>query len=303
MELRTKNLTAVAAAIHVADAGSFAKASQVLGLSTSATSKAIGRLEEDLGVKLFQRTTRSVSLTPEGERYIEGARPLLMELDALTAEVTDNLTTPRGLLRVSVPAAFGRMVLVPRISEFSNRFPEVELELSLDDRGVDLAAESIDVAIRAGVLPDNASLIGRKLIDDPLITCAAPDYLDRYGVPETPEDLDRHNCLNFRNRRTGRAVPWVFRSGERRLQSGQLTIDDGEAVGRAAIAGAGISQMPGFMAQDALLSGALKEVLAEYRPAETPFTAIYLDRRLVSPRIRAFIDCLVEQLSPRTVRM
>lgn len=297
MELRTKNLTAVVAAIHVADAGSFAHASRTLGLSTSATSKAISRLEEDLGVKLFQRTTRSVSLTPEGERYIEGARPLLIELDALTAEITDSLTTPRGSLRVSVPAAFGRMVLVPRISEFTSRFPEIELELSLEDRSVDLAAERIDVAVRAGPLPDSANLIGRKLFDDPLITCAAPAYLDRHGTPKTPDDLDRHNCLNFRNRRTGRAVPWVYLSGERRLESGLLTIDDGEAVGRAAIAGAGISQMPGFMAREALVSGALKEVLQEYRPAETSFTAIYLDRRLVSPRIRAFIDFLVGEFS------
>ena len=293
MSLRTKNLTAVAAAVQVAKDGSFAAASRALGLSTSATSKAIGRLEEELGIKLFQRTTRNVSLTPEGERYVEGVQPLLAELDALTAEVTDSLASPRGLLRVSVPAAFGRIVLVPAIADFTYRYPDIELELSLEDREVDLAAERIDVAIRAGSLPDSANLVGRKLFEDPLITCAAPSYLQRHGVPERPEDLEHHNCLNFRNRRTGRIVPWVFRSGERRVETGTLTIDDGEAVGRAAVAGSGLSQMPGFMAQPALQNGSLVEVLREFRPSDTAFTAIYLDRRLVSPRIRAFIDFLV----------
>lgn len=293
MKLRTKNLTAVAAAVHVAEMGSFAQASRTLGLSTSATSKAISRLEEDLGVKLFKRTTRSVSLTPEGERYVKGVRPLLIELDIVTSEVTEGLTAPRGLLRVSLPAAYGRMIVIPRISEFTAQYPDVELELSLEDREVDLAGDRIDIAIRTGHLADSASLIGRKLFDDTLITCAAPSYLDRYGIPMTLEDLHQHNCLNFRNTRTGRAVPWFFSEGQNFKPLGQVTIDDGEAVGKAAISGVGISQMPGFMARAALMDGTLKEVLREFRPEEVPFTAIYLDRKLVSPRIRVFLDFLI----------
>lgn len=293
MDLRTKNLTAVSAVVQVAEQGSFADASRVLGLSTSATSKSIGRLEDELGVKLFRRTTRSVSLTPEGERYVEGIRPLLLEMDAVTAEVTDSTLAPRGQLRVSVPAAYGRMVLVPQLFEFSERYPDVQLELSLEDRDVDLAAEQADVAVRAGALPDSANLVARKLFDDPLITCAAPTYLDRQGPPETIEDLKGHNCLNFRNRRTGRPVPWLFAGDVRMPVSGGLAVDDGEAVGRAAIAGVGISQMPGFMAREALEDGRLIEVLRSHRPPPVQFSALYLDRRLVSPRIRALIDFLV----------
>ena len=296
MELRTKNLTAIAAAIHVADAGSFIQASRILGLSTSATSKAITRLEEELGVKLFNRTTRSVSLTPEGMRYVEGLRPLLIEMDAITSEITDNMSNPRGLLRVSVPAAFGRMVVVPKIGEFLDQFPQVELELSLDDQEVDLAGQQIDIAIRTGSLIDNSNLIGRKLFEDALITCAAPAYLRKFGTPTCLNELKDHQCINFRNRRTGRSVPWFYQNGKRLEFESKLIIDDGEAVGRAAVSGAGISQMPNFMAKRFLKSGKLIEILEEYRPPNVPFTAIYLDRRFLSPRIRVFLDFIFETI-------
>ncbi len=294
MKLKTKNLTAIAAVIQVSEQGSFAAASRALGLSTSATSKAISRLEEELGVKLFHRTTRSVSLTPEGECYVEGLAPLLLEMEAVTSDVTDSLSQPRGVLRISGPAAFSRITLVPQLSKFCQRYPEVLVDLSLADHHVDLAAEQIDVAIRAGALPDNVNLVARKLFQDPLITCAAPTYLKEFGIPKTPSDLEHFNCLNFRNTRTGRPVPWFFNNPERQLVTGALVIDDGEAVGRAAMSGLGISQMPGFMAREALQSGRLQEVLADFRPPSIPFHALYLDRKLVSPRIRAFIDFLVE---------
>ncbi|MEM8662142.1 MAG: LysR family transcriptional regulator, partial [Pseudomonadota bacterium] len=208
--MKIKNLTAITAVIQVAEEGSFAAASRALGLSTSATSKAIGRLEDELGVKLFHRTTRSVRMTPEGERYVEGVKPVLAELEAITGEVTDDLAQPRGQLRISAPSALGRMIITPALSKFQVKYPEIDIELSLDDREIDLASDPIDVAVRVGNLGNSASVIARKLMEDSSVICAAPSYLQSYGIPLSPKDLMEHNCLNFRNRRTGRLYPWLF---------------------------------------------------------------------------------------------
>ncbi len=288
-------LSGVAAFIQVAETGAFNEASRRLKLSPSAASKAVTRLEDHLGVKLLHRTTRSLGLTPEGERYLEGAKRLLSDMAALGNEVSNTPAEPSGRLTVSVPAALGRMWLVDTLSGFRDAWPKVEIELSLDDRVVNLAGDAVDVVIRAGNLDDSVSLVTRRLFTDPLIVCATPNYWNYKGRPHTPADLTHHHCLNFRNRRTGRAMPWHFDIGgsvKSQVFEGQLTIDDGEAVGRAAKSGLGVSQMPGFMAMEALRRGDLEEVLRDFRPPEVPFTALYLDRRLVSPRIRAFVDFL-----------
>lgn len=293
-----KSLSNVATFIQVAESQSFVQAANSLGLSPPAVSKAIAKLEEELGVKLLHRTTRSVSLTPEGERFYEGVKPLMEEMTALTTELTESLSEPQGRLKVSMGSAYGRIWGTRLMPAFLKKYPRISVELSLDDRDVDLAAEGVDVALRIGPLSDSANLIARRLFTDPLITCATSDYLKQAGYPNHPDDLEHHNCLNFRNRKTGRPMPWFFTIDgrvERRLVSGNLTIDDGEAVGRSAIAGLGISQMPGYMAADALEQGLLEEVLHEYRPPEVPITALYLERRLVSPRIQAFIDFMVKQ--------
>jgi len=170
--------------------------------------------------------------------------------------------------------------------------------ISLDDKDVDLVESGIDVAIRVAALADSANLMARRLFVDPLVTCATPEYLDFYGRPQHPSELEQHNCLNFRNRKTGRLMPWFFTINgqvERRIFQGRLTIDDGEAVGQTAMLGMGISQMPGFMAINALQEGILEEILVNFRPPEVPFTALYLDRRLVSPRIQTFIDFMAKQ--------
>lgn len=298
---RTPPLSGLSAFVQVAETGAFNEAARRLDLSPSATSKAVSRLEGELGVKLLHRTTRSVGLTPEGERYLEGARRILLELSALGDEISETRADPAGRLTVSVPAALGRMWLVDALAGFQAAWPRIEVELSLDDRAIDLAGETIDVAIRVGSLDDSANLVGRRLFADPLVVCAAPQYWHRRGKPKHPDDLTRHDCLNFRNRRTGRAMAWHFEvdgSKSARVFDGPLTIDDGEAVGRAALAGLGVSQMPGFMAAKALRSGALEEVLRDFRPPDIPFTALYLDRRLVSPRIRAFVDFMARLTPP-----
>ena len=292
---RMPPLSGITAFVQVAEAGAFNEAARRLDLSPSATSKAVSRLEEELGVKLLHRTTRSVSLTPEGERYLEGAKRILADVTALSEEVANTVADPSGRLVVSAPAALGRLWLLEAVAGFRTAWPKIDVELSLDDRTVDLAGEAVDVVIRAGRLEDSANLVARRLFTDPLIVCATPHYWNRKGRPLRPDDLAGHDCLNFRNRRTGRSVPWYFEmegATGARVFDGPLTIDDGEAVGKAARAGLGVSQMPGFMAAEALRSGDLEEVLGDFRPPEVPFTALYLDRRLVSPRIRAFIDFL-----------
>ena len=298
---RLPPLSGIAAFVQVAETGAFNEAARRLDLSPSATSKAVARLEDELGVKLLHRTTRSVSLTPEGERYLDGAKRLLSDLAALGQDISSTVADPAGRLSVSAPAALARMWLVDALADFRAAWPTIEIDLSLDDRVADLAGDAVDLVIRAGGLADSANLVARRLFTDPLIVCATPDYWARTGRPRHPDDLTTHRCLNFRNRRTGRAMPWLFTlngAAASRVLAGPLTVDDGEAVGRAAQTGLGVSQMPGFMAAEALRTGRLEEVLRDFRPPDVPFTALYLDRRLVSPRIRVFVDFLSGRRPP-----
>jgi len=294
-----KSLSSITIFIRVAQTKSFAEAANELSLSPPATSKAVAKLEEELGVKLLHRTTRSVGLTAEGERFYEVAQKFLEEMDAVAQELKDSSSEPQGRLKVSMSSAYGRIWGTKIISQFLQNYPQISVELSLNDKDIDLAAEGVDIAIRVGNLADSANLIARRLFLDPLITCATPEYLNHYGRPQHPDELEQHNCLNFRNRKTGRLMNWFFTIDgqvERRIFEGTLTIDDGEAVGETAMLGIGISQMPKFMAINALREGILEEILFDYRPPEVPFTAVYLDRRLVSPRIQAFIDFMVERV-------
>lgn len=284
--------------VRVAETQSFAGASNVLGLSTSAVSKAVARLEADLGVKLLHRTTRSISLTPDGIRFYEGCQQLLVELDLLEAEIQGNRATPRGRLTVSAPVAFGQFCLVPLLQAFTQQFPEITLDISLDDCTVDLADQGIDVVLRTGQLADSANLIARQIVTYPLVVCGSPAYFVQHERPNSPPQLRQHACLNFRNRATGRFYPWLFTLNgkvERYTGSGAVVFDNAGAILRSAIDGLGLSQMPGFLAVEAVSDGKLEEVLSDYRPLEISVWICYLDRRFVSPRIRAFVEFLVSQ--------
>ncbi|WP_299410414.1 LysR family transcriptional regulator [uncultured Roseobacter sp.] len=292
-------LSSITAFVQVALHGAFNEAARSLDLSPSATSKAVTRLEDHLGVKLLHRTTRSVSLTPEGERYLEGARRLLDEFRGLDEEISSNTSAPRGRLTVNAPAALARIWLSRILPIFHAKFPQVQVELVLDDKTVDLAAEAVDVVIRSGSLADSVNLVAKKLYEGRLYVCATPEYWGANGRPDHPEQLASHKCLNFRAAQTGRLFPWVFSvEGEARSMTfeGPLTTNDGETVARAAQAGLGVAQLPGYMAAAALRQGHLEKVLEEFAPPPTPMTALYLDRRLVSPKIRAFVDFLVDSV-------
>ncbi|MEL6977324.1 MAG: LysR family transcriptional regulator [Pseudomonadota bacterium] len=288
-------LSYIAAFVHVAELGAFNEAARVLDMSPSATSKAVTRLEELLGVKLLHRTTRSVSLTPEGERYLEGAKKALDDLSIVGEEVSDTNTAPKGRLKISSSSPMGRLWLADVIADFLETWPDIEIELTLADQLADLAAEGVDLAIRSGGIAESAHLVARKLYDESLLVCGSPDYWDRYGRPSRPDDLREHRGLNFRAAQTGRLFPWMF-SIDGAVQkidvTGPFVADDGEMSVKLALKGTGIAQFPGYMVREHLAKGHLEEVLADFRPPPTPISAMYLDRRLLSPRIRAFVDFL-----------
>ncbi len=287
----------IATFIEVARCRSFAEAASRLGLSTSATSKAVARIEEDLGVKLLHRTTRSVGLTPEGTRFLEGAHRILDDMDSLVREITDTRETPRGRLVVGATAVFGRMWLTGQAVEFRRLYPDVEIELVLDDRASDLAADGLDIVIRAGELEDNANLVARKFFEDQTVLCASPDYLASAGIPMTIDDLDAHCCLQFRNPAHGRLYPFRFTlkgHSVSKVMGGGLIANDGAAVKAAAIAGAGVAQLPSYMVIEDLEAGRLVPLMRRLWPIPQPYHLVYLDRRLVSKRIRVFIDFLLK---------
>ena len=291
------SLNNIATFIEVAKCRSFAAAASRLGLSTSAASKGVLRLEQDLGVKLLHRTTRSVSLTPEGTRFLDGASRLTGEMDDLVREITDTRDVPQGRLIVGSTVVFGRMWLMECLVEFRRLYPDVEIELVLDDRASDLAADGLDVVVRAGALDDNANLVARKFFEDQTVLCASPDYLAARGVPQTIEDLDSHCCLQFRNPAHGRLYPYRFTlkgHSISKVMGGGLIANEGEALKNAAVAGAGIIQLPSYMVMDDLEAGRLVPLMKRYWPIMQPYHILYLDRRLVSKRIRVFIDFLIK---------
>ncbi|MEO1316838.1 MAG: LysR substrate-binding domain-containing protein, partial [Pseudomonadota bacterium] len=264
-------------------------------ISTSACSKAVSRLEEEIGAKLFNRTTRSVSLTVEGERFLDGARRLLDAAETLEEEFSDSIDNPRGRLVISAPAVFGRKLLTERVLSFMCQYEDIEVEMSFEDRQVDLAAEGIDVAIRIGNLGDGANLVARKLFDDQVHTCASPSYLKRHGEPRRVGDLVGHRAIHYRIRNTGRLFPFVFDVGGEAVYETlepALVANSVDAILQAAEAGIGIAQLPHFLALDALREGRLIEILSDVRFDRFPYSIVYLDRRLVAPRIRAFVDFL-----------
>lgn len=292
-----RSLNSIQIFIEVARCRSFAEASNRLGLSTSATSKAVARLEEELGVKLLHRTTRSVGLTPEGTRFLEGSSKLMDDMDDLVREVSDTREQPQGRLVVGSTVVFGRMWLMEKVVEFRRLYPELEVELVLDDRMTDLAAQELDIVIRAGELEDNANLVARKFFEDQLVLCASPDYLAKAGVPQTIEDLDNHCCIQFRNPAHGRLLPFRFtlkgHSVSKVMKAG-IVANEGEAIKVAAEAGAGVTQLPSFMVIEALEAGRLVPLMKRFWPIPLPHHILYLDRRLVSKRIRVFSDFLLK---------
>jgi LysR family transcriptional regulator, regulator for bpeEF and oprC len=295
-DITLSHVAGVLAFVRVAETGSFSDAARALGLSPSAVSKSVARLEVKLSAKLLHRTTRSVSLTSTGESLFPAWQRALQDLQNVEAGLRATQPEPSGRLRVDMSPVFGRLFLIPLLPAFLERYPKLVVELSFDDRMVDLAEEGVDVVVRVGELPSSAGLIVRHLFTRQMVVCGAPAYLRKHGRPRTLEELKHHNCLLFRNPATGRFYAWRFKGKDKRDITmdvpSNFIADDGEAVFDAALAGIGLTQTPTYMAAPHLESGRLERVLKEYPGHSQTYSACYRERRLVAPKIRAFVDFL-----------
>jgi DNA-binding transcriptional LysR family regulator len=286
--------------VSVVETGNFARAADALGLSPSGVSRAVSRLEERLGVRLLHRTTRSVTLTDEGERLYAQVGPLLSGIEDAALAAAGDSQAVRGRLRVSLDAMFARQVIAPQLAAFLARYPALELEIVTRDELGDLVAEGIDVAVRFGV-PPSSSLIGRKLLETRVLTVAAPAYLAAHGRPATPKDLANHRCIQFRDPVTRRPFDWEFHRKGKVVPvetTGPLLVTDSGIMFAVCIAGAGIAQVLAVSVQDALADGRLVELFPDWAEESFPLYAFYPSRKNAPPKVRAFVDFCVELASP-----
>lgn len=287
-------LQAFVAFSEAARRGGFAGAARELGVSPSAVAKNVARLEADLGLRLFHRTTRKVALTSEGHELYERCRRIVEEIDALRDDAAGARAEPGGTLRLNVPITFGKRVVVPKLAELVRRHPGIVLDVSFSDRYADIVSEGLDAAIRVGPLADS-TLVARPFARQALIVCGSPAYLRERGVPRVPDALAKHRCLVARMPTSKRLRAWTLVRDGRRVEiapSPAAVFDDGEAMVAAAVASMGLAQVPDYMADDAIGRGELVEVLKRYRPPPLQITLVYPTTRRVTPRLKALIEVL-----------
>jgi DNA-binding transcriptional LysR family regulator len=285
--------TGLVAFVRTVDAGSFSAASRLIGSSQSAVSKSVARLERRLGARLIQRSTRTLSLTAEGTAYYERVAPLLRAIEE-AEDVVQVASEAKGLLRVSAPQEFGRLLIASWAPEFLARHPSVTLELNVTDRNVDVIREGYDLAIRMGALQDS-ELISRKLADLRWILVASPAYLEKRGRPKTIGDLRAHSCVRYLT--AGRPWPFEFADGDSIVPDGQFATDDSGSIRQATINSAGIAYQLRMTVTDYLKDGRLVEVLPNLAMPVLPAFALHAFGRQLPIRGRLFIDFLVEQLT------
>lgn len=281
----------------VAQEGSFTAAARRLGVSTKQVSKYVQQLEAGLETRLFNRTTRSVSLTDVGTAYLQHCRPILDQVDELESLVKERHTSLAGPIRIAAPTAFGSTTLTQALVPFMLAHPEVRVDLKLSDNRVALVEEGFDLAIRVGLLRDS-TLIAKKLADMPLIVCASPAYLDKHGRPTNPKTLQTHDCLIDDNQAD--ATVWRFQTGRGDIAvkvAGMFTANSPGAVAQMALGGLGIARCPHYVVESALEDGRLEQLLGTYTTDEFGLYALYPFNRHLTSRVRALIDHLAEYLS------
>jgi DNA-binding transcriptional LysR family regulator len=282
--------------VRTAELGSFVAAGRALGLSASAVGKAVAKLEQQLQVRLFQRSTRRVQMTEEGRLFHERCRRILDDLEDAQAMLSQTREQPRGRLRISAPIVSYHFLL-PMLPEFLSRHPAVDLDIDFNDRIVDLIEEGIDVAIRSGELPDS-SLMSRRLGPFRFLLCASPAYLERHGEPRQPRELSRHHVIRFRYPNAGKTQPWPLRRAEGEGDPEPrtvLTCNNMEALRGAVLAGLGIGCMPDFLAREPLATGALRTVLDGHVDGGGLFSALWPSSRQLSPKVRVFVDFIASR--------
>lgn len=283
--------------VAVADAGSFAAAAARLDVSRAMVSKQVQKLEEHLGTRLLNRTTRRLSLTETGRAFHERSAQIVADVEEAEQIAGQMTRSPRGVLRVSIPLSYGQHRLAPILGAYTQAYPLVQLDIALSDRKVDLVEEGFDVAIRIGALPQS-DLIAKKLGAEYSVACAAPAYLARAGTPRAPADLSGHACLGYSL--TGTGADWRFASPDGPLVvpiAGPIRADNGDIIRLAAIGGAGIAFQPGFIVDDDLAAGRLVRVLPGWQSAELGVYAVYPSRKHLSAKVRTFVDFLAAALA------
>ena len=288
--------TAMTVFIAVAEEQGFAPAARRLGMSTSSVSRHIADLEAHLATPLLHRTTRRLSLTETGERYLPRAVALLEELSSLNIDVGDMATEPRGRLRITSSPTFGDYFLAPIVTSFAKAYPEISLSMDFTERMVDIVAEGYDAAVRAGCLSDS-SLKSRKLAEHRFTACASPEYLRQIGPLNRPEDLTRADCIHWRLRAA--SMIWSFRDGEERIDvpvSGRFLANSSLAELEGARAGLGIAMLSPATAAADLASGKLVEVLPEFEPEPSPINIVWPAARSMPHKLRVFIDFVAQAL-------
>jgi DNA-binding transcriptional LysR family regulator len=292
-------LAVLEAFVKVAETQSFSEAARRLRSSKSAVSRQIAALEGQLGARLFHRTTRSLTLTEAGRGYFERAGRVLADLEDANLSVSQLQAAPRGSLRVNAPMSFGFLHLAPALTDFLARYPEVEVDVTLNDRFVDLVDEGFDVAVRIGSLVDSSS-IACKLTTVRRVVCASPAYLQQRGVPVSPDDLKNHDCLC--NTNITQAREWRFVSPQGKpwqvAVSGRFSANNGDTLKVAALRGFGFVHLPTFIVGAELKAGALVSVLDRFIDQDLTLNAVYPHARLLSPKVRAFVDFLAERFGP-----
>ncbi len=291
-------LSAMQAYVRVVEAGTFTKAADSMGLPKPTVTRLIQMLESHLQTKLLNRTTRRVTVTADGAAYYERALRLLSELDDLEASMSRAKTNPRGRLRVDVSAAVGELLLIPALPDFHARYPEIQIDLGVSDRPIDLIGENVDCVLRGGEITDQ-SMVARRIGEFHLLLCATPTYLQRHGTPRQPTDLegDGHRVVNYISHRTGRPYPFTFtRSDERHEITGRhvVSVDDSRAMLAAGLAHLGLFRTTTFQAAPHIASGALVPLLLDWCVDSIPIHVVYPPNRHVSTKLRVFVDWAAE---------
>jgi DNA-binding transcriptional LysR family regulator len=283
--------------VAVVESGSFSAAAERLSMTKSAVSKRVSSLEDNLGTRLFHRSTRKLTLTEAGEQFSDYARNSLFIAQQGINATTLHQGKPKGTLKINAPMTFSRLHLVPLLKEFLDLYPDIKVILNMDDKIVDMIEGGYDVGIRIGELKDS-SLIAKKLAKCDSVVCASPEYLTEYGIPKTPSDLKDHNCIYYSLFQAG--VEWTFfRDNEKSKvePKGNFVVNNSDAIGEMLLQGLGICQMPTFIVRKYLDSGQLIEVLDEYNLPQHNIYAVYPERRHVPEKVRVFLDFVENRLS------
>lgn len=298
MECANLDISVMQSFVAVVEAGSFSGAARRLGLSKSLTSKRISDLEADLGVRLLTRSTRSVSATGAGREYYQRLKGILGDLDEAHQAVRQQGDRPSGQLRITAPVTYTRRVLQPALTRFMREYPEVALEVVLDDNRRNIVEEGFDAAVVAGKLEDSG-LYARRLRGSRVHVVAAPGYLQGHGQPERPQDLTRHRILHYTNLRTARAWPFACRNEihHQKIEPA-FSANNGDIIRAAAAEGLGIAFLPEFLIGEELASGALVPLLVPFTLPELPIHLVYPHRKHASAALRAFLDLIAAEMAP-----